>query len=184
MAAQRTPEELRAAIASMFRIRAVESPANEKGIRKVWHRGTKDAELVSELDLDGHVARHEFTLFGDVVIWERGRGLSTGVASSVARAGDKLELDLGLDDNRLKRVADALRPYSGDDRIIAHLKMLLTAGIGNPLEGRGRVTSNVSALAAPPIEPPEAPKSSRAPYVIGVIVGLALMAIVAAIVLR
>lgn len=185
MAVQRTPDELRTAIASMFRIRAVESPANEKGLRTVWHRGTKDAELVSELDLDGHVVRHEFTLFGDVVIWERGHGLSTGIASSAARAGDKLELDLGLDDNRLKRVSEALRPYSGDDRIIAHLKMLLTAGIGNPLEGRGRVTSNSAALAAPPIdaEPVKAP--SRAPMIIAAVVGLlVVIAVVVAIALR
>ena len=89
MAGQRTPDELRTAIASMFRIRAVESPANDKGIRTVWHRGTKDAELVSELDLDGHVARHEFTLFGDVVIWERGRGLSTGVATFSASSRER-----------------------------------------------------------------------------------------------
>ncbi len=187
MAGQRTTEELRSAIASMFRIRAVESPANDKGIRTVWHRGTKDAELVSEIDLDGHVVRHEFTLFTDVVIWERGRGLSTGAVSTVARAGDKLELDPGLDDVRLRRVSDALRPYAGDDRIIAHLKNLLTAGIGNPLEGRGRVTSNSEALAVSFPEQHSTPEkpASRAPYIIGGVIGLlVVIAIAAAIALR
>lgn len=186
MAGQRTAEELRTAISSMFRIRAVESPASDKGIRTVWHRGTKDAELISEIDLDGHVVRHEFTLFSDVVIWERGRGLSTGAASTVARAGDKLELDTGLDAVRLRRVSDAIRPYNGDDRIIGHLKTLLT-GVGNPTEGRGRVTSNSEALAVPfpdQHSTPEKP-SSRAPLIIGGVIGfLLIIAIVAVIALR
>lgn len=184
MAGQRTVEESRSAIASMFRIRAVESPPNDRGLRTVWHRGTKDAELVSELDLDGHVVRHEFTLFGDVVIWERGRGLSTGSASTIARAGDKLELDLGLDDARLQRVSAALRPYDGDDRIIGHLKALLTAGVENPLEGRGRVTSTSAALAAPPLDDVSARAPSRTPLVIAAVVVLVVIAIVAVIALR
>ncbi len=182
MPVERTAEELHAAIASMFRIRAVESPPNEKGIRTVWHRGAKQAELVSEIDGEGHVVRHEFTLFGDVVIWERGHGLSTGSMREASRGagGDSLELDLGLDDVRLSRVSGALRPWGGDDRIIAHLKMLLTAGIGNPLEGRGRVTSNPAALSAPPVEPALRP---RVPVGLWVAIGAAVLVIIVMLVL-
>ncbi len=142
----------------MFRIRAVEAPADEKGLRKVWHRGARNAELVSELDVDGHVVRQEFTLFEDVVIWRRGQGLSTAGASDVSRQGERIEPDLFADPTRLERVASALRPYQGDDRIIAHLRMLLNEAGPNPVEGRGRVTTNPSLLVAPAsaVAPPRA----------------------------
>lgn len=128
----------------MFRIRAVESPPDAGGLRKVWHRGARHAELVSEIDETGRVARHEFSLFDDVVIWERGRGFVTGSAQleGSTRGAANVAYDLTADGDRMVRIAAALQPYSGRDRIIQHLRELVvtTQAGGQPLEDLGAVT--------------------------------------------
>lgn len=146
MPAVRSAEELRAAVDSMFRIRAVESPPDATGLRKVWHRGARHAELVSEIDAAGRVARHEFSLFDDVVIWERGRGFVTGVAQleGSTRGAANVAYDLTADGERLLRITAALAPYAGRDRIIQHLRELVvtTQAGAQPLEDLGAVTGN------------------------------------------
>jgi hypothetical protein len=156
MAVVRTPEELRAAVDSMFRIRAVESPPDPSGLKKVWHRGARNAELVSEIDLSGHVARHEFSLFDDVLVWERGKGFVTGTAQveGSTRGAANVAFDLTTDPERMARVTQALEPYKGRDRIIHHLRELvvnLREG-KEPVEDLGAVTgSNPSMAAAAPV---------------------------------
>lgn len=146
MPSVRSAEELRVAVDSMFRIRAVESPPDAGGLRKVWHRGARHAELVSELDESGRVARHEFSLFDDVVIWERGRGFITGATQEEGstRGAANVAFDLSADGDRMSRVATALQPYSGRDRIIHHLRELVATAQGGkqPLEDLGAVTGN------------------------------------------
>ena len=128
----------------MFRIRAVESPPDAGGLRKVWHRGARHAELVSEIDVTGRVARHEFSLFDDVVIWERGRGFVTGMAQleGSTRGAANVAFDLTTDPERVQRIASALEPYSGRDRIIQHLReLVVTTQEGQqPTEDLGVVT--------------------------------------------
>lgn len=130
----------------MFRIRAVESPPDAGGLRKVWHRGARHAELISEIDTTGRVARHEFSLFDDVVIWERGRGFLTGAArdEGSTRGAANVAFDLTADNDRLLRIAEALMPYTGRDRIIQHLRELaMTTQHGSqPLQDLGVVTGN------------------------------------------
>lgn len=146
MPAVRSAEELRAAVDSMFRIRAVESPPDAAGLRKVWHRGARHAELISEIDFAGRVARHEFSLFDDVVIWERGRGFVTGMAQleGSTRGAANVAFDLTTDPERVQRIAAALEPYSGRDRIIQHLReLVVTTQQGQqPLLDLGAVTGN------------------------------------------
>ena len=146
MPAVRSTEELRVAVDSMFRIRAVESPPDASGLRKVWHRGARHAELVSEIDDTGRVARHEFSLFDDVVVWERGRGFVTGVArdEGSTRGAANVAFDLTADNERLLRIAAALEPYAGRDRIIQHLRELtMTTQKGaQPLQDLGVVTGS------------------------------------------
>jgi hypothetical protein len=164
----------------MFRIRAVESPPDAGGLRKVWHRGARHAELVSEIDDMGRVARHEFSLFDDVVIWERGRGFITGMAQleGSTRGAANVAFDLAMDTERMQRIATALEPYSGRDRIISHLRDLVAtkhAG-GQPLEDLGAVTGSnripdeVLKLTAAP------PRRGRSPLV-WIALGLVVIAL-------
>jgi hypothetical protein len=71
---ERTELERIAAMESMYRFRAVESPPDAQGRRTIWHRGAKGAELVSDIDAEGRVVRHELTLFDDRLRWERETG--------------------------------------------------------------------------------------------------------------
>lgn len=166
MPAPRSPDELRTAVDSMFRIRAVESPPDANGLRTVWHRGAMHAELVSEIDLGGEVARHEFSLYDDVVVWERGRGFTTGEAKleGSTRGASNVAFDLSSDASRLGRIAAALQPYAGRDRIIQHLRDLVLktqAGV-KPLRSLGVVTGSNPVAPAPSPAPPALPQAPLA----------------------
>ncbi|MDP1824853.1 MAG: hypothetical protein Q8L48_16475 [Archangium sp.] len=168
----------------MFRIRAVESPPDAGGLRKVWHRGARHAELVSEIDDTGRVARHEFSLFDDVVIWERGRGFVTGSAQleGSTRGAANVAYDLTTDGERMVRIAAALQPYAGRDRIIQHLRELVvtTKEGGQPLQDLGAVTGSnripeaVLRLSSAP--PPQSRKG-----LVWISIGLVVIAIALAL---
>ena len=196
----KTPDELKAAVDSMFRIRAVESPPDPEGLKKVWHRGARHAELVSEIDLAGRVARHEFSLFDDVLIWERGRGFLTGESNvqGSTRGAAKVAFDLTTDPTRLERVTLALEPYQGRDRIIHHLRELvvsLKSGT-QPLNDLGQVTGSnpllssavmsqgqpaVKTAKAIPAQVAEAPAVRRSKGLVWVGIGLMVIAVALAV---
>ena len=162
-------DDLKAAVDSMFRIRAVESPPDASGVRTIWHRGARHAELVSEIDGAGRVTRHEFTLFDEVLRWEQGRGFSSGHVSDAA----EVVPDPSLDSARVERIASALIRYAGRDRIIAHLRDLVGARTaGAPVTEPLRVVTGSHPVVEPPPEPPR-----RNLALIWVGVGLCLVAI-------
>lgn len=180
MPALRSQDELRAAVDSMFRIRAVESPPDANGLRKVWHRGAMHAELVSEIDLAGEVARHEFSLYDDVLVWERGRGFTTGEAKleGSTRGASNVAFDLSSDGSRLSRIGAALQPYAGRDRIIQHLRdlVLKTQTGTKPLRSLGAVTGSSPAVE-PPAQPPAAPRHRTAYALVALGLLLAVIAL-------
>lgn len=168
----------------MFRIRAVESPPDAGGLRKVWHRGARHAELVSEIDDTGRVARHEFSLFDDVVVWERGRGFVTGAnqLEGSTRGAANVSFDLTTDPDRMVRIATALQPYAGRDRIIQHLRELVvtTQEGGQPLEDLGAVTGSNRI----PVEHPKvsvAPPVRRNKGAVWIAIGLMVIAVALAL---
>ncbi len=125
----RTDAELVAAIEAMYRIRAVESPPDAKGQRTIWHRASRNAELVSWVDADGRVVRQELMLFDDVLIWERGAELKTGaIVTGTGRANkpsDSMTLDDSVVEERVARFGRGLGAYGGEDRFIAHARDLV-----------------------------------------------------------
>ena len=169
----------------MFRIRAVESPPDAGGLRKVWHRGARHAELVSEIDATGRVARHEFSLFDDVVIWERGRGFVTGASQleGSTRGAANVAYDLTTDAERLARISAALQPYSGRDRIIQHLReLVVTTEQGQqPIADLGAVTGSnkIPDELLQPTASPAKPRTNKA--LVWISIGLALIAIALAV---
>ena len=120
----RTPQELQQAVDSMFRIRAVESPPDAQGCRRIWHRGTAGAELLTEVDETGRVISQELTLFEDRLRWDRERGFG----------GFPLE-----EDPPLGRAAAALAGYAGADRFLKHLQAQVTAAEGGEVRPAGRL---------------------------------------------
>lgn len=130
---QRTPSELKSAIDTMFRIRAVESPPDDQGSRTIWHRGARGADLVTYVDSDGKVTRQELFLFEDYFLFDRTAGLRTGVAlDKVGSAGARASGDIAFDQDavlrikRLEHAAQALAPYAGSDKLIGHAKQVIT----------------------------------------------------------
>jgi len=125
---ERTDEDRVSAVESMFRIRAVESPPDERGTRTIWHRGLKGAELVTDVDGGGRVTRQELSLFDDVVVWGEG-GLKTGESiappSKRPKPSEGLTWDTTGGDVRVERIGKALKRYRGSDRYIQHLRDVL-----------------------------------------------------------
>ena len=125
---QRTDEERVSAVESMFRIRAVESPPDDRGTRTIWHRGLKGAELVTDVDGTGRVTRQQLSLFDDVVVWGEG-GLKTGEStmpsSKRPKPSEGLTWDTGRGAERLDRICTALKRYRGSDRYIQHMRDVL-----------------------------------------------------------
>lgn len=152
----RTDDDRISAVESMFRIRAVESPPDPAGLRTIWHRGLKGAELVSEVDASGRVLRQEFALFDDVVVWAEGKtrtGESTGSGTKRPRPSEGLTFDERPLDDRLDRVGRALKQYRGADRFIQHFRDVLGVSddqapplVDNPITRTANVVRRDQAL--------------------------------------
>lgn len=147
----------------MFRIRAVESPPDAHGVKKVWHRGVRGAELVSEVDQSGRVTRHELTLFEDVLTWEKSSGLTTSAVvtgEGERPAATDVAPDAGASKERIKRAAIALEGYRGQDRFIQHIRDVVLAESGDvsPRLIGAQVTSPgtpaITDAAPPPVAAP------------------------------
>lgn len=179
----RTDEDRVSAVESMFRIRAVESPPDQFGIRTIWHRGLKGAELVSDVDGTGRVTRQELALFGDVIVWSEGQ-LKTGEARDDSprrpRPSEELVFDERPRDERLDRVSRALKKYRGSDRFIQHVRDVLgvsdDAVLDNPIT---RPTVREEAILAKARAREIARQAERRKLLglIGVIVGGLLVAL-------
>ena len=144
MSLERTDGELVSAIEGMYRIRAVESPPDANGQRTIWHRASRDAELVTWVDAEGRVLRQELVLFDDLVLWERGGSMQTGVVvSSTSRTykpSDLMTLDASLNHDRLGRMVRGLAAYSGSDRFIAHIREVLRPASSSALGFEPEIT--------------------------------------------
>ncbi len=151
---QRTPAELKAAIDTLFRVRAVESPPDDHGARTIWHRGAKGADLITYVASDGTVTRQELFLFEDYYLWDRAGGLKTGVSIEKAgSAGARASGDIAFDHDavlrgrRLEHAAEALQPYTGTDKLIAHARKAVTvAAKGGSFDGDEIVTRSAGAV--------------------------------------
>jgi len=185
----RTDAELQAAVDSMFRIRAVESPPDATGAREIWHQGAKGAELVSWVDAEGRVTRHELSIFEDVLVWERAGGVRTGSLErarvSGAKPSDLVSYDAALPPRaeRIGRLARALSGYAGTDRFILHAKRIVETArdLGDPVP-EGAITrpsivisEEIKRLAAARIS---GKRRSRA-----LVIGAGLLVVIAALVL-
>lgn len=185
----RTDAELQAAVDSMFRIRAVESPPDATGAREIWHQGAKGAELVSWVDAEGCVTRHELCVFEDVLVWERGGGVKTGALDrarvSGAKPADLVNYDVGLPPRaeRLGRLAKALQGYAGEDRFILHARRIVETAreLGDPVPG-GAIT-RPSIVISDELRRLAAARASGRPRSRLLVIGAGVLAALAALVL-
>lgn len=141
----------REAIQALRRIRAVESPADEEGVRTVWHQGAKGTELVSWVNTQGRVVRQDFTLIEDHFSWSSRAGLKTGEVSGApgSKAGPASGLvspDAAIAAERVQRAAEAIASYDGDDRYVIHLRRMLELTLNGLTEnGEQTVTGGSDA---------------------------------------
>lgn len=131
-----TPDQVRAAINALNRVRAVEKPAEADGTREVWHQASTDVDLLSVVNAEGILSQQQLSLFADVIHWSRRGGLRTGRATDPSGhepiSGDGTIFDPMLLPDRLKRAHEALASYQGADNYLVHFRDLLAA----TLEGR------------------------------------------------
>jgi len=141
-----TPQALAAAANALYRIRAVEGPPDPDGRKTVWHQCALGAELISQVDVRGHVFRQELTLIRGYFVWSSDRGVATG---QVIEDGPMVNLDAQASPDRLSEALEAFSGYSGEDRYIQHfLKVLGLARDGMPTDDEDSVTSVAPVDAA------------------------------------
>jgi hypothetical protein len=200
-----SPTELKSAVESLSRIRALESEPDSSGGRTLFHRSGPAApgvDLISRVDGDGKVERQELFFFGDYLLWTRTSGLKSGVAPTgtveqlVTRGGGpatgiSFDSDDAVTAERLAGVVEALKGYSGDDRLIDHAKQLfVVAAEGKPFTSGLVVTRTEHALtlealraAAEDSGKREAEQRATAQKAVLVVFGLAMLIGASAIVL-
>ncbi len=176
-----TEAELSQAIHSMLRVRAVESPADDAGLRTIWHRGARGADLVTWVDTLGKVARQELYLFADCFVWEKGVGLRTGehqdvIGSKLNPSPGTIAFDREQDGGRLGRARNGLRPYAGNDKCILHMRYLVHQGAPEEALEGDTVSSPVRPRAPAPATGGAARPALRRLWPLWVAAGLAAAA--------
>lgn len=126
-----------AAIAqSVRRIRFSEMGFGNNGVKVVWHQGIEGFDLVTHVDLSGHVVEHELLLQGNVVQWCSDRSIHTGRVVSDADAtddralrsrADMINLDTTPRMEIVEQAANVAELVPGNDRYVAHVARVLRA---------------------------------------------------------
>jgi hypothetical protein len=148
----RSPAELKTAIESMSRVRALELPPDSAGGRTLFHRGELGADLASRVDRDGKVTRHELFLFDEYLLWTPKGGFRTGVAPHgaidlLAARGDgpasgiTFDADPQISAQKVDLVAEAIGDLTTGDSLLQHLRQALILGAdGRPFDANLIVT--------------------------------------------
>jgi hypothetical protein len=118
-----SPSDLRSAVKSLSRIKALETRAGSS--RVIWHKGT-DSELLSWVDSSGRVLKQMLVLFDDVVLWQHSMRLRTGQVKartdlSAQLTMEDIEFDGMPEKNRHGRAKLGTSTYDGADKYILHL---------------------------------------------------------------
>ncbi|MDQ3265985.1 MAG: hypothetical protein M3Y59_20425 [Myxococcota bacterium] len=173
-------QALVAAVNALYRIRAVEQPPGEDGLRSVWHQCAQGADLVSQVDGNGRVVRQELTLLSDFFRWTSQQGLITGRTGERSGRGQKacgeLELDPQILPARVLRAAQALASYQGDDRYIRNIQRVLNLVVTG-LQSYEEVTvthAQNQPLERPAASPPAKPHAPLALIIAVLLVALAV----------
>ena len=119
-----TEEQCTEAVQALYRVRAVEKPAEADGRREVWHQGSKGCELLSTVDLNGRVEEQELTLFREIIYWRQGSGLKTGklVGNEDVSTRANIFWDEAPAPVRLERCRRAFEGYAGKDPYLMHIR--------------------------------------------------------------
>lgn len=195
-------DELKSAIESLNRIRALESQPDSSGGRTLFHRSAHGVDLISRVDGDGKVERQELFLFDDYLIWNRSGGLKGGVAQKgtvdqmVARGGGPaigitFDTDAQVMAQRLSTAAEALATYTGNDRLVEHAKQLfLRSAQGEAFASNLVVTRTEHALTLEAIKAAaedsgrrEAHQRAKAQRAVLIVFGVGMLLGISAIVL-
>ncbi|HEY3446597.1 MAG TPA: hypothetical protein VGK67_09545 [Myxococcales bacterium] len=189
--AEASADRRKAAVQSLFRVRASESPPGPDGTRTVWHQGGEGADLTSTVDAQGRVTRQEFVLFGEQLLWVAESGASTGKIQDEKAAGqvkgsELVARDAKLDARVLSRMNLALAGYAGEDRYLRHLAKVvgnINAGL-NDFEA-SEVTSSTMPGVKDDVPPPPAPAApSKLPLVAGLVAAAIAIAIAVVMLIR
>lgn len=179
-------DALATAVNALYRIRAVESPPDQEGLRSVWHQCAQGADLVSHVDAKGHVVRQELTLLDDYFRWTSQHGLITGETAELSgkvslKASSDVHLDPAISAERVLRAATALGSYKGEDRYIRNIQRVLNL-VRTGLQSYEEITVTrsfngpaVPIAAAPPKKSPALLAGVIAVLLIAAAVGVAVV---------
>jgi hypothetical protein len=184
MGSRNSPNDLRAAIKALTRVKGFNEPF-EQGGRVIWHKGNGDADLVSWVDGKGRLLKQMLVLFDDVIVWQHGLVMRSG---SLAPRGDasiprleNVSLDSSLEKDRHGRAKLAAEPYEGDDKYIMHFARAVSAPAG--LTGAAVVTRPSNDVLQRQVRALRQREASKRNTRIALIVGVGLVVLLLAVVM-
>jgi hypothetical protein len=121
--------------------RLIREPAeetDEAGNRTIRHGGP-GIRLVSRVDRQGRLLRQELLLETDVLIWQHGTRVRTGICSDGNIAANT-QYDATPSRIRLERARLASQSYRGEDKYVRHLARVVALSAGLSMGGAEVVT--------------------------------------------
>jgi len=112
---------------------------DERGRRTIRHAGP-GAQLTSVADAAGRLLRQELVLGTEVIIWQHGTRIRTGLVPAGAADGSAGQFDRQPSRSRLDRARQAVEQYSGSDKYLQHLARIIALSAGLSLGGAEVVT--------------------------------------------
>ena len=160
--------------------------SNDDGGKKVWHQAGAEVEVISHVDPGGHVTRQECYVDGALVVWERGRPVTTGTVQGGGRgsgiapaAGVIQDLDPSL--GVVEEALTMLKAAPPGDRYLDHLRGELEAaaeGLADQELSSTVTTMNKARKAtAEELDALYGPKSNRKTLLLGALAAGAVVAL-------
>ena len=101
---------------------------DDAGNRTVYHSGD-GVKLVSRVDRKGRLLKATCILKTDLISWQHGSSLRTGVVAGPNADPQSAEFDKTPSGMRLERVRSVIGAYTGDDKYVKQFgRLLLTFG--------------------------------------------------------
>jgi hypothetical protein len=118
---------------------------DDRGRRTIRHSG-EGALLISLADGDGRLLRQELVLGTEVIVWQHGTRIRTGLVPAGAADASAGQFDRQPSRSRLERARQAVEHYAGDDKFLLHLARIIALSAGLSLGGAEVVTRSAQDL--------------------------------------
>lgn len=130
------------------------------GRRTILH-ACSAGQLLSVADANGLVRRQELVFEREIIVWQHGTRIRTGLVPKGASDSTAATFDAHPNNERLTRARQALGRYRGPDKYLHHLDRVLSLSAGLALVDTDVVTRTAQDFEKEGLRPPRRSRSKR-----------------------